>query len=885
MTDIAGNTFATALDIELLANKPKVVTDEIGALDGVTSDYSDYYRFRLSENSTVSLKLSGLSSDAQLYLYDNDGISELVGSNNAGNANELISRNLRPGTYYVLISGGNATTYQLEASTTLIGPVPSDIAGETVEKAKDLGTLNEGGVTVSDFIGDFNGLSQDYTDYYKFQISENSSVELKLSGLSADAQLYLYDNDGINALVGSNSVGNADEFISRNLRAGTYYLQISCSSATTYQLKASAVSLGPVPIDGAGDILDKAKDLGTLNGNSVTVSDFVGDFNRLSQDYTDYYKFQISENSSVELNLSGLSADAQLFLYDNDGVSTIASSTGGGNADEAISRKLRAGTYYLQISGSSATTYQLKAAAIPAQLTDISPFNKATDIKIATKINDSLNIDNLSDYYRFEITENSAVNIKLSGLSAYAYLALYNNDGTRQLGNVYDNVNSTINRDLRAGVYHLLVSGSGGGTTYQLETSATSLGAIPKDLAGERIDQAKDLGVLATGQVTVSDFIGDFNSLSQDTRDYYRFEITENSAVSIKLSGLSAYAYLELYNNDGTRQLGSAYNPNNADSTIDRNLRAGVYHLLVSGSDSSGTTYQLETLATSLGPIPKDLAGERIDQAKDLGVLATDRVTVSDFIGDFHGLSQDTRDYYRFEVTENSAVSIKLSELSAYAYLELYNNDGTRQLGSAYNPNNAGSTINRNLRAGVYYLLVSGSSSGTTYQLETSAIAIGVYQDDAGATLETARDIGILNGSQIFDDFIGDYFGEVQDYTDFYRFELEKSSRVNFAFNGESEASSGYLRLLDSRGRAINYFGVADSLEEFLNKGTYYLQVSPRSSGTKYALTAIGTPIDDFAGDSIEPIWGLYPEAASRLIISLTKHRLSLVVALASVLS
>lgn len=37
--------------------------------------------------------------------------------------------------------------------------------------------------------------------------------------------------------------------------------------------------------------------------------------------------------------------------------------------------------------------------------------------------------------------------------------------------------------------------------------------------------------------------------------------------------------------------------------------------------------------------------------------------------------------------------------------------------------------------------------------------------------------------------------------------------------------------------------------------------------------------------DPIEPIWGLYPGAASRLIISLTKHRLSLAVALASVLS
>ena len=67
-----------------------------------------------------------------------------------------------------------------------------------------------------------------------------------------------------------------------------------------------------------------ARDLGALAATPITESDFVG-----SADTQDYFRFTVVQSSSVSLNLSGLSADADLQLLGAQGQS-IASSTRGG---------------------------------------------------------------------------------------------------------------------------------------------------------------------------------------------------------------------------------------------------------------------------------------------------------------------------------------------------------------------------------------------------------------------------------------------------------------------------------------------------------------------------------------------------------------------------
>ncbi|MDM3855147.1 MAG: PPC domain-containing protein, partial [Aphanizomenon gracile PMC649.10] len=149
-----------------------------------------------------------------------------------------------------------------------------------------------------------------------------------------------------------------------------------------------------------------------------------------------------------------------------------------------------------------------------------------------------------------------------------------------------------------------------------------------------------------------------------------------------------------------------------------QNLRAGTYYLQVNGG-GTGTTYKLDASAVSLGAFPVDNAGQNIDTAKDLGVLTSTVLSSIDYVGDFNGLASDIRDYYKFTLTENSTVNLKLSELSQDASLQLFSNTGTN-LNNSFQPGNTDENISQNLRASTYYLQVNGGGTGTTYKLDAS---------------------------------------------------------------------------------------------------------------------------------------------------------------------
>ena len=475
-------------------------------------------------------------------------------------------------------------------------------------------------------MGDVGGLDEsdiDYDDYYTFELTENGTVELKLSNLSSDAQLYLYDNDGKSGLVSSTSSGTTDETIGQNLRAGTYYIRVYGYEPTTYQLDVSATVLGSVPEDQAGDDFASAKNLGLLSGRVVASNDFIGDFNGLSQDSQDYYKFELAEDSVVELALSGLSANANIALYESDGVSSLGGSFNSGTDDDVISRSLRAGTYYLAVSGST-TMYRLEALATPTDTTGNSFFDTATDLGVVSEAMRAteyvLDDENYIDYYKLKISENSTLNVNLSGLDSNAQLNLYRNNGTLHFDSAAAANSTALNRVVTAGTYYLAVSSNAEDSgTYRLETSATLLGPIPADEAGERIDTAKDLGTLGRDYITANEFIGNFNGLNQDDRDFYKIQVSENSAVSFKVSDLNEYGSITLYNNDATRQILSVGADENAIATINQNLRKGTYYVSVSGGYTQGITYQLEASAIAIGQYQDD-AGNTLETARDIGV-------------------------------------------------------------------------------------------------------------------------------------------------------------------------------------------------------------------------------------------------------------------------
>jgi uncharacterized delta-60 repeat protein len=106
-------------------------------------------------------------------------------------------------------------------------------------------------------------------------------------------------------------------------------------------------------------------------------------------------------------------------------------------------------------------------------------------------------------------------------------------------------------------------------------------------------------------------------------------------------------------------------------------------------------------------------------------------------------------------------------------------------------------------------------------------------------TLGTARDIGNLTGSVLYNDSVG-----VSDSADFYKFTLDAPATFRLTMDGMSTDAD--VQLLDANGQVIigSYAGSSSSelIDRALDAGQYYVRVFPYSGSTSYRLTLNATP-------------------------------------------
>jgi uncharacterized repeat protein (TIGR01451 family) len=337
-----------------------------------TTNTEQYYSFTIGSLQSeegffttprdFNLLLNGLSGDVDVELFQDfseDGIRQdgevIASSTKSGNESEIINlTNLDEGVYYLRVfQKGGDTNYNLSLSIPPL-PVPTDNAANTVNTANDLGIIGTN-VQLSDFIGEV-----DADDYYRFTVSSTSDMIIDVTGLT-NGDLFAElgqdkNNDGIldfdEVIASSDEEGDTSEKISvTGLAAGEYMLHLGrYSGNTNYDLKLSAPPAN-IPTDNAGNSSSTAFDIGSLN-TVANLSDFVGNV-----DPEDFYKFALDNAMGLQIELNGLSADADLELAqdtNNDGVidsnEIISTSELQGTSDEAINLSaLAAGTYFVRV--------------------------------------------------------------------------------------------------------------------------------------------------------------------------------------------------------------------------------------------------------------------------------------------------------------------------------------------------------------------------------------------------------------------------------------------------------------------------------------------------------------------------------------------------------
>lgn len=327
--------------------------------------------------------------------------------------------------------------------------------------------------------------------------------------------------------------------------------------------------------------LSTATNIGVLSGRRV-VRDFVG-----RADPNDYYRFTLNEARNFRLVLNGLSADADVHLLNNFG-SVIQRSTAGGANPEFINRRLGAGTYFVRVYpfGGANTNYTLTLESDGAG----NSFAAARNLGVLTGrrgFNDFVGGTDGNDYYRFTLNESRRFTLGMNGLSADADVQLLNSAGGIIERSTAGGTNTEfINRQLGAGTYYVRVYPFGGANTnYTL--------FMESDGAGNSLATARNVGFLF-GSRSFRDFNG-----GTDPNDFYRFNLSNTSNVSILLNGLSADADLQLLDARGATVAASTNGGRNADG-INRLLGPGTYYVRVYPFGGANANYALTLSAAPL---------------------------------------------------------------------------------------------------------------------------------------------------------------------------------------------------------------------------------------------------------------------------------------------
>lgn len=455
-------------------------------------------------------------------------------------------------------------------------------------------------------------------------------------------------------------------------------------------------------------------------------------------------------------------------------------------------------------------------------------------------IADGVSTIDLEDFYRFTLTGRSSLNLTLGGLSGNADLRLLDSTGAL----VQQSVNQatlpeSLNRVLGAGTYYLQVSlGAGSASAnYSLNFQAQSnpsTGIVWRNYAsGEnRVWQIDSSGAVLsnTGFLEVSDpnwrieATGDFssdgnqdlvwrNAASGDIRIW-----TMDGATLISISG-SIGAVADPWRIQGTGDL-------NGDGHTDlvwRNAAAGQNVVwLMNGTSLAGVTLLPEVVGANW-----QIQG----------------------VGDFNGDHQSDLVWRDYATGANVVWLMNGTSLAAIAALPTlgdlnyqlqgvgdFTGDGRPDLfwrNGISGENSVWVLDGTAISSSFLILAVTDTNWRATAPLTGFAAPISI--DVAGNALESAFNIGTLNGYGVYQDTVS------STDPDFYKFSLTQTGRVNLAVYG-SAAVNGAL---------INYGGFTPHpvsgkrLSQVLNPGTYYIQVGSGDLNNytlELSLAAMPTP-------------------------------------------
>jgi len=297
------------------------------------------------------------------------------------------------------------------------------------------------------------------------------------------------------------------------------------------------------------------------------------------------------------------------------------------------------------------------------------------------------------DYYKFTLKNKCDVFITLKSANGNCNLTLYNSSGqvySISLGTTQRNIGIG---NVEPGTYYILVDGSPDRSQcYELDMEARATEIYYYE-PNETRATAYQINTEETYRALIE---------SSTDKDYYKFNISSPSNVTVTLQNLPKNYDLKVYNSSGT-QIGSSTNSGTTNETVNlSNLAAGTYYAYVYGY---GNCYDMEA-AYSLKVTTSGIAGKKNFEPNE--AIATAYPIQMNTIYYASIETSTDKDYYKFTLPYHNMVTITLQDLTKDYDLKLYNSSGV-QIGNSSNGGTTSEIIATDyLDPGTYYIYVYG---------------------------------------------------------------------------------------------------------------------------------------------------------------------------------
>lgn len=450
------------------------------------------------ETETVTLSETFANvGDPLLIMFDETGSVLHSNDDGAGNLNARLGANLAPGAYCVQIatifeapSGSGSLPDGFE--TTVPFRINSGNKGELGRCANRTGILELAAPVVPGQAE--QGISGHLPAQDVVRVTLAEPTTLALFARSGEFDTYLALEDAYGAQIGGDddSGGGTDSYVgfSTELPAGDYCAVISSYDGTqgAYSLSVSEWSeqIENTATDGGGAIINPCgnPEQTTVLGSGLAAG-FAGFKPTVNVESTaQFFRFELTEPLDLRLTARSASLDTVLGLYDQDGAEIAANDDGDNmGTDSRIDvTALAPGSYCVAVSpygndGSGVIGFEMIELSEAALLQeayasgDILPMAESADFTDLGKLERSLRHDQVSgggtDWFLFEVADESLVVVDVSGLGNLTKLVLFDYEGSGlKIAETLaepETISTRLVRSLNSGRYAVGVVRQGGG--------------------------------------------------------------------------------------------------------------------------------------------------------------------------------------------------------------------------------------------------------------------------------------------------------------------------------------------------------------------------------------------------------------------------------------